>query len=329
MGQAIALLDCNNFYASCERVFDRNLHKRPVVVLSNNDGCVIARSEEAKQLGVSMGSPLFKVDWLLDENDAAVFSSNYTLYGDMSARVMEHLRDFTSDVEIYSIDEAFLALDPNKANLDTLGREIREKLYKWTGVPTSIGIAETKVLAKIANRIAKKSEKAKGVLDLYRSPYQELALERTAVEDVWGVGRASTAKLIASNVKTALDLKNVELRWARKVLTVVGARVVMELRGTLCFPLELNPPPKQSITCSRSFGQKITQYRDVKQALAVFLSRVTEKLRRHRLAAHSVTVFVSTDRLNPGRTTTRTRQLTILLTRRTQIRKFKNGRLAA
>jgi DNA polymerase V len=300
MSQAIALLDCNSFYASCERVFDRSLYKKPVVVLSNNDGCVVARSDEAKQIGVSMGAPLFKVEGLLDANDATVFSSNYTLYGDMSARVMEHLRDFTPFVEVYSVDEAFMALDPAKTSLDTLGREIREKIYKWTGIPTSIGIAETKVLAKIANRIAKKSEKAKGVLDLYRSPHKELALEKTAVEDVWGVGAASTQKLRKMGVHTALDLRSVDLRWARKALTVVGARIVLELRGTPCFPLELAPPPKKSITCSRSFAGTLTDFRDIKQAVAVFLTRIAEKLRRHKLAAHSLTVFISTDRFNPS-----------------------------
>lgn len=299
MPQAIALVDCNSFYASCERVFDRSLHKKPVVVLSNNDGCVVARSDEAKQIGVSMGAPLFKVEGLLDAHEAAIFSSNYTLYGDMSARVMEHLRDFTIEVEIYSIDEAFLALDEGKANLDTLGREIREKLYKWTGIPTSIGIAETKVLAKIANRIAKKSEKAKGVLDLYRSPHKELVLETTAVEEVWGIGPSYSQTLKHNGIYTARGLRDVDLRWARKALTVDGARIVMELRGTQCFPLELAPPPKQSITCSRSFGQTIENFRDIKQALAFFLSRVAEKLRRHKLAAHSVTVFISTDRFNP------------------------------
>ncbi|HEX9929304.1 MAG TPA: Y-family DNA polymerase [Pyrinomonadaceae bacterium] len=299
MSQAIALLDANNFYASCERVFDRSLYKKPIVVLSNNDGCIVARSEEAKKIGISMGSPLFKAKGLLDDNDAAIFSSNYTLYGDISARMMEHLRDFTPQVEIYSIDEAFMALDPAKANLDSLGREICEQLYKWTGIPTSIGIAETKVLAKIANRIAKKSEKAKGVLDLYRSPHQELALEKTAIEDVWGIGSSYSQTLRYHGIHTALDLRGIDLRWARKALTVVGARIVMELRGTPCFPLELAPPPKQSITCSRSFGRTIENFKDIKGAVVFFLSRIAEKLRRHRLAAHSITVFIGTDRFNP------------------------------
>src|SRR5215204_7105321 len=163
---AIALIDCNNFYASCERAFDPKIKKKPVVVLSNNDGCVIARSEEAKKIGVTMGSPLFKVESLLDENDAAIFSSNYALYGDMSGRVMNLLHNFTPEIEIYSIDEAFLSLEPRKKSLENLGHSIREKMYKWTGIPVSIGIAETKVLAKIANKKAKKSEDTEGVLNL-------------------------------------------------------------------------------------------------------------------------------------------------------------------
>lgn len=296
---AIALLDCNNFYASCERIFDRSLHKKPIVVLSNNDGCIIARSNEAKELGVSMGAPLFQVEDLLEENDAAVFSSNYSLYGDMSARVMENLREFTPAVEVYSIDEAFLELEQaKKRSFDYLGREIQEKIYKWTGVPTSIGIAETKVLAKIANRIAKKSEKAGGVLDLYQSKHQDLALERTDVADVWGVGRASVAKLHENDIFTALELKNADLRWIRRALKVVGARIVTELRGTRAFPLEVNPQDKKSITCSRSFGQAATKYQHLKEAVAVFLSRTAEKMRRSGLAAASVTVFIASDRYN-------------------------------
>ncbi|MDQ4121963.1 MAG: Y-family DNA polymerase [Acidobacteriota bacterium] len=299
MPQAIALIDCNNFYASCERAFDASLRKKPIVVLSNNDGCIIARSEEAKQLGVTMGAPLFKIEGLLDANDAEIFSSNYELYGDMSRRVMENLQQFTPEVEIYSIDEAFLGLDAEKISLDSLGREIQEKIYKWTHIPVSIGIAETKTLAKIANKIAKKSDKATGVLNLYQSPYQELALEKTAVSDVWGIGRASTVKLKQINVNTAKELRDVDLRWARKALTVMGARVVTELRGIRAFPLELNPPPRYSITCSRSFGETVKDFRDLREAVAVFLTKAAEKLRHHQLAAQSITVLISTSRFVP------------------------------
>lgn len=304
MEQAIGLLDCDNFYTSCEKLFDRSLHNQPVVVLSNNDGCIVARSQEAKQLGVSMGTPFYKIETFLEASNAVVFSSNYELYGDISARVMEHLHFFTPEVEVYSIDEAFLglsAIELSQTNktFDFLGREIQEKIYQWTGIPVSIGIAETKVLAKIANRLAKKSEKAKGVLDLYKSPYQQLALEQTAVADVWGVGAASARKLKQNEIFTARELRDAPLRWIHKLLTVVGARIVTELRGIRALPLELNPPPKQSITCSRSFGNAVTSERELRQAVSFFLHRAAEKMRRHKLAANSVTVFISTARFHP------------------------------
>jgi DNA polymerase V len=204
MQNAIALLDCNNFYASCERVFDASVKRKPIVVLSNNDGCVVARSDEAKQIGVTMGSPLFKVQSLLDEHDAEIFSSNYALYGDISGRVMNLLQNFTPEVEIYSIDEAFLNLEPRKHSLDNLAHSIREKMYKWTGIPVSIGVAETKVLAKIANKRAKKAElKEQGILNLYRSPKTEAILKETLVDDIWGIGYRSGLKLRTNNILTA------------------------------------------------------------------------------------------------------------------------------
>ena len=296
MSNAFALIDCNNFYASTERVFNPKLHKKPVVVLSNNDGCVIARSEEAKQIGVTMGAPLFKVKNLLDENRAEIFSSNYELYGDMSARVMENLRSFSPEVEIYSIDEAFLGFDTKHDDFNEIGFNIREKIKKWTGIPVSVGIAETKTLAKLANRFAKKTD---GISNLYRSPFVEDALRITPVKDLWGIGRASVEKLENCGVKNAFDLREMDLRHARKMLTVVGARLVLELRGVSCLPLELVPPPKKSITCSRSFGQAVENYEIVREAVAFFLARAAEKLRKHNLAANAVTVFIGTDRFNP------------------------------
>ncbi len=296
MPEAIGLCDANNFYASCERVFDARLRKKPVVVLSNNDGCVIARSNEAKQLGINMGAPMFKIENWLEQCEVEVFSSNYELYGDMSARLMENLTFFTPEVEIYSIDEAFLGLDAGKRSFESIGREIKESLLKWTHIPVSIGIAETKTLAKLANKLAKTSDKADGVLDLYKSPYQELALESTPVGDIWGIGRASVAKLKEQNVLTAKELRDIDLRWAKKALTVVGGRVITELRGIRAFPLELNPPPRYSITCSRSFAETITSPKDLRTAVAVYLSKAAERLRHHKLAANSVTVFISTSR---------------------------------
>jgi len=300
MNNAIALLDCNNFYASCERVFDASLKRKPLVVLSNNDGCVIARSEEAKQIGVTMGSPLFKILDLLETHDTEIFSSNYALYGDMSSRVMNLLQNFTPEVEIYSIDEAFLNLEPRKNSLDILAHSIREKMYKWTGIPVSIGIAETKVLAKIANKRAKKAElKEQGVLNLYRSPKTENILKETNVEDVWGIGYRSTLKLKTNHIFNAWQLRETDNRFIRRLLTVVGARVALELRGIKCLPFEQFSAKKHSITCSRSFGQSITNYFQIKEAVLYFLTRACEKMRKNNLAAHAVTVFIGTDRFRP------------------------------
>jgi len=300
MNNAIALLDCNNFYASCERVFDASVKRKPIVVLSNNDGCVIARSEEAKEIGVTMGAPLFKVESLLTDHDAEIFSSNYALYGDMSNRVMNLLHNFTPEVEIYSIDEAFLNLEPRKHSLDNLAHSIREKMYQWTGIPVSIGIAETKVLAKIANRRAKKAELREiGVLNLYRSSKTEAILKDTLVGDVWGIGYRSALKLKEQNILTAWHLRETDNRFIRRLITVVGARIAFELRGIKCLPLEQSSMKKHSITCSRSFGQIITNYELLKEATLYFLTRACEKMRHHHLAANAVTVFISTDRFRP------------------------------
>lgn len=295
----IALVDCCNFYVSSERAFNPKLNNKPVVVLSNNDGCVVSRSDEAKRV-VPMGAPLFQYERVLEEIDAEIYSSNYELYGDMSNRVMNSLASFTPEVEIYSIDEAFLGLQETKKSFDYLGREIQEKIFKWTNIPVGVGIAETKTLAKIANRIAKQSEKAKGVLDLYKSPYADIALDRTAIGDVWGIGRASVKKLETVGVATALQFKNADLRWVKKNFTVVGGRTLLELRGVRCLPLELVPPPKESITCSRSFSEPVTEYKLLHHAVACYLMNAVEKMRFHRLAARSLTVFVETNRFEPA-----------------------------
>jgi len=300
MPNAIALLDCNNFYASCERVFDASVKHKPIVVLSNNDGCVIARSEEAKSIGVTMGAPLFKVESLLTDHDAEIFSSNYALYGDMSGRVMNLLHNFTPEVEIYSIDEAFLNLEPRKHSLDNLAGNIREKMYQWTGIPVSIGIAETKVLAKIANKRAKKDELREiGVLNLYRSAKTESILKETAVEDVWGIGYRSSLKLKANKIISAWQLRETDNRFIRRILTVAGARIALELRGIKCLPFEQSSMKKHSITCSRSFGNTVSNYELIKEATLYFLTRACEKMRHHNLAANAVTVFISTDRFRP------------------------------
>ncbi|MCG3145707.1 MAG: Protein UmuC [Gammaproteobacteria bacterium] len=300
MPSAIALVDCNNFYASCERVFDARLVDRPVVVPSNNDGNIVARSNEVKALGIENGAPLFKVRPLLEAHDAAILSSNYELYGDMSNRVMTVLSDFTDEIENYSIDEAFMRLHINpRESFAEIGREIRRRVLKYTGIPVSVGIAETKTLSKIANHHAKRSLKANGVLDLARSPYQELALSRVPVADVWGVGSRYAEMLEARGIKTALDLRNAPDEWVRDRMTVVGLRLVQELRGVACIPLEITPPAKKLLTVSRSFGSATESYDELRAAIVYYVSRAAEKLRRQKLAAGSITVFIETDRFKP------------------------------
>lgn len=304
MSHVFGLIDANNFYVSCERVFNARLHGRPVVVLSNNDGCVVARSPEAKALGIKMGVPLFQIQHLVEAYDVKVYSSNYALYGDMSQRVMGALSEFTPEVEIYSIDEAFMNLDGCRVGapreLRELGLAIKEKVRQWTGIPVTVGIAETKTLAKLANHLAKKSDKCSGVLNLVRSPYKEEALSRTFVEEVWGIGPAYSKLLKQKRILTALNLRDVDTRWARKAMTVVGARIVMELRGVSCMPLEVCPQAKKSIICSRSFGVAVSSLSDVREAVAFYMSRAVEKLRRARLAASVVTAFIQTDRFSTG-----------------------------
>ncbi|HEX8771877.1 MAG TPA: Y-family DNA polymerase [Acidimicrobiales bacterium] len=296
MPAAFALVDCNNFYVSCERVFDPKLRGQPVVVLSNNDGCVVARSDEAKALGIKMGTPLFKIEHIVDSCNVAVLSSNYALYGDMSARVMDVLRESTTDVEVYSIDEAFLQLDYPSPWRAQLARKLREKLYKYTGIPVSIGLAETKTLAKIAGDVAKKE--TGGVFDLGVAPGREELLARTPVADVWGIGRQYAKLLNSRSIGSVLQLRDCDERWARRAMTVVGARIVQELRGVCCLPLELVPPAKKSLTCSRSFGRVVETLGELREAVACFIQRAAERLRKHGLAAASVTVFASTNRFS-------------------------------
>lgn len=290
----IALIDCNNFYVSCERVFSPGLRRRPVVVLSNNDGCVIARSEEAKELGIKMGTPYFQIEYLIESKEIAVFSSNYTLYGDMSARVMESLHRFSPEVEHYSIDEAFLNLETRNRNLVIKGERIKEKIYRWTGLPVSVGIAPTKTLAKIANRIAKKERK--GVVELTNDNLRDEVLIKTPISEIWGIGYNSAKKLNALGIEDAFQLKNLDRRWARKLLSVVGARIVEELNGVSCLPLEIVPPVKKSITCSRSFGCLVTELDELQEALDSYLTKAGERMRRHNLSANAVTVFLATNR---------------------------------
>jgi DNA polymerase V len=297
MDAVFALIDANNFYASCEQVFDPKLRGKPVIILSNNDGCVVSRSLEARKLGIKMGVPLFQIEQIIDAHDVQVFSSNYPLYGDVSNRLMAVLQEFTPEVEIYSIDEGFMNLAGiHCESYQALGKAIQERVYKNTCVPVTVGIGETKTLAKVANYIAKKSERAAGVLDLARSRFQEEALRRTPADEIWGIGPAYSKLLKENGINTALELRDADLGWARKALTVVGARIVLELRGIRCLSLEVCPRPRKSVTVSRSFPVAIEKLEELKEAVAVFSSRASEKLRRDNLAAGAITVFVETSR---------------------------------
>ena len=239
MPPVFALVDCNNFYASCERVFNPKLEGKPIVVLSNNDGCVVARSNEAKAIGIGMGVPEFQIRPLLRAHKVQVFSSNYTLYGDMSQRVMESLGQFCPDVEIYSIDEAFLSLSGfTSRNLTDYGHTMRSTVKRWTGIPVSVGIAETKTLAKIANRVAKRSPDTGGVFDLLVCPDRDSLLGRIAVQDVWSIGPNHARFLEQHGITTALQLRQVDDQWIRKHMGIVGLRLVRELRGASCLDLE-------------------------------------------------------------------------------------------
>ena len=295
MSQIIALVDCNNFYCSCERVFNPKLENRPVVVLSNNDGCVVARSNEAKALGIKMGEPAFKLREYRNKYNLAILSSNYTLYGDMSQRVMQCLAEYTPELEIYSIDEAFLDFTGfTHKDLTAYSREIKQKVQQYTGIPISIGIATTKTLAKVANRIAKKSNKAKGVLDLVDSPYLNLALQRIEVGDVWGIGSSYTKLLENNNIYNALELKKADQKWIKKERGIVGLRTVLELNGISCIPLSEMPNSKKSTAVTRSFGQPIETLAELQEALSAYAYRAGEKLRQSQLEAASMTVFFRT-----------------------------------
>ncbi|NDK54781.1 Y-family DNA polymerase [Pontibacter fetidus] len=296
MTTLFGLCDCNNFYASCERVFDPSLNGKPVVVLSNNDGCVIARSNEAKALGIQMGDPFFKIRNLVEHKHLHAFSSNYVLYGDMSDRVMQTLSLFTPNVEVYSIDECFLDLGNfYDVNLFNYAWEIKRTVTRWTGIPVSLGIAPTKALAKVANKLAKKSAKANGVLVLTEPYHIEKALEATKIEDVWGVGRQYAKFLKNHHINTALDFTNASENWIRKHMTVVGVRLHKELRGESCLELDEVAPPKKGICTSRSFGKKLTTFEDILEATASYAAKCAKKLRNQKSCAKLVTVFVQTN----------------------------------
>ena len=289
------LLDCNNFYASCERVFNPSLNGVPVVVLSNNDGCVIARSAEAKALGIPMGEPAYKLKELIEQHHVAVFSSNYVLYGDMSGRVMSILSSFVPEMEVYSIDEAFLHFDGfEKIDLKEYGTKIVQTVTRGTGIPVSLGVAETKTLAKAANRFAKKYPAYKGVCIIDSDEKREKALKLLAIEDVWGIGRRISKKLHYYSINTAWDFTQRSKSWIRHTLGVNGERTWLELRGVPCLEMD-RPASKKSICTSRSFGERLTTYEPVAEAVANFAASCAEKLRRQHSQAAVLMVFLHTN----------------------------------
>jgi len=309
MNDVFALVDCNNFYVSCERVFNPKLAHRPVIVLSNNDGCVVARSNEAKTLGIKMGVPAFEVADLIKKHNVEALSSNYTLYADMSSRVMNALSTFTPAMEVYSIDEAFLNLAcPERSRgagfkypPTDYGRQIRQTVKKWTGIPVSIGIAATKTLAKIANHLAKSSANADGVMDLTGMVNPQRPLAEVPVEKVWGVGIRTTLTLKKAGIHTALDLSKADVGWIRNRFGVVGVRTVYELQGIRCYRLEQNPPHKKTLVVSRMFGTPVESIEQLKEAAAAYAARAGEKLREQKLSASAITVYVTTSRFIKNR----------------------------
>ncbi|MEE4253742.1 MAG: translesion error-prone DNA polymerase V subunit UmuC [Desulfuromusa sp.] len=288
-----ALVDCNNFYCSCERLFRPELRNVPVVVLSNNDGCIVARSQEVKDLGIKMATPLFKVIDQIKQHQVQVFSSNYTLYGDISARVMQTLEEFTPNLEIYSIDEAFLDLS-GFSHQEEHARKIKATVYQHVGVPVCVGIAPTKTLAKLANYAAKKFKATGGVVDLSDPIRQKKLLGITPVSEVWGVGRKHSEKLKRIGITTALQLAQMDSQRIRRLYSVVMERTVRELNGEACIDLDHSPAAKQQIMCSRSFGEKITEYATLRETICEFAARAAEKLRNEKQLAHVVNVFVRT-----------------------------------
>ena len=290
-----ALVDCNNFYASCERVFQPRLEGKPIVVLSNNDGCIIARSNEAKTLGIEMGAAYYKVERDLARMGVAVFSSNYALYGDLSRRVMQVLATFAPSLEVYSIDECFLDLTGMNRDLTAYGLEMARTVRRLTGIPVSVGIAPTKTLAKLANRMAKKGKSAAGpAMEWSKLEAPREVLAALPVEDVWGISGRWGAKLRALGISTALALATADPGRLRKVFGVVMERTCRELGGVSCLPLELVPPPRQQIMVSRSFGEKLHNRDDLMAAVTAFATRAGEKLRVQRLRARAVSVFIHT-----------------------------------
>jgi len=289
----IALIDCNSFYVSCERLFNPKIRNKPVVVLSSNDGCIISRSNEAKTLGIKMGDPYFKAKDIILKNNVHVFSSNYSLYGDLSRRVMRTLKRFNSEIEIYSIDEAFLDLTnfPDD-EVEDVGKEIRSIVLQWTGIPTSIGIAKTKTLSKIANHIAKKTKS--GIVSLIGIKDIDPILKKVEINDVWGVGKQLTKFFVQNGIHNAKQLKNISNTWIKKSSNVLSSRTAMELRGISCIALETQNSKRKSCVVSRSFAKKVEKLQELQESITSYCLNAAEKIRSESLIAKSITIFIRT-----------------------------------
>lgn len=297
--QVFALIDCNSFYASCERVFRPDLAKTPIVVLSNNDGCVIARSYDAKPF-VKMGEPFFQAKEKLRRHGIVAFSSNYALYGDMSERVMSLIEAMVPAAEVYSIDESFADLTGIPGNLTQFGRDMRTKILRCTGIPVGVGIAKTKTLAKLANHTAKRLQaETGGVVDICDPFKRDWVLRNTEVKEVWGIGKRMTAHLDAMGIRTAMDLANADPWTLRQKFSVVVEKTARELAGTPCLELEEADPPKQEICCSRMFGKRLTEIAPIKQAVATYTGRAAEKLRAQGSVCKRIRVSIRTGMFNP------------------------------
>lgn len=297
-----ALCDANSFYASVEQLFQPAYRSRPLIVLSNNDGCTVARSKEAKQIGIKMGAPLFKIRDLVRRHNVVVCSSNYALYGDMSNRFMQTLEEVSPKVMPYSIDEAFLDLSgvASAVPLVDVGHQVKECVAQWTGLPICVGISTTLTLAKLANHGAKQYPKTGGVVDLTSPVRQQKLLAITPVEEIWGIGAQLARRLKPLGIKTGLDLSKADTAWIRRSFSVVLERTVWELRGVPCQEIDEIPPTKQQIVCSRSFGQPVTELEDMLTAITGFAARAAEKLRIEARVAGQLSVFLSTNRFSEG-----------------------------
>lgn len=298
MKKVFALIDCNNFYCSCERVFNPKLRNRPVMVLSNNDGCIVARSNEVKVLGIPMGAPVYKFKGMIKQHDIAVLSSNFTLYADFSSRVMQTLAQFSPKMEIYSIDEAFLDLtDIHLHDYTEYARKIKQTVEKYTGISTSIGVANTKTLAKAANKTAKKDPSTAGVLSFVNLPEVQLDkyLEAIPIVDIWGIGRQFSKKLNMRGIYNARQLQEFSRKDTKKVTNVCGERTILELNGQSCINLQDICPPRKSIISSRSFGHPVSELEDLDEAVASYICIAGEKLRSQASVARYVTTYITTN----------------------------------